>query len=235
MKILITGNKGFIGGYLEWLFKLNGHKVIGIDKKENQNIVTADLPEAQVVVHCAANLFNNFDENLKSTERLVKNYQNAKFIFLSSAAVYGNNPNAKETDVLFPFGEYGMTKIREEMLVTQLNDNVVFRLGNVYGQTSDHGFINYCLNNKEITLNYMDHIRDYIHVKDIWWAVNEVINSGWQGTYNLGTGVGTRNIDVVNKIGITFKLSSNPPEEIAVSILNINKAKQFGFNPRIYD
>ena len=53
MKILVTGDKGFIGSALVKRLQTEKHEVVGIDTKAEANILTANLPEVDLVIHLA--------------------------------------------------------------------------------------------------------------------------------------------------------------------------------------
>ena len=53
MKILVTGDKGFIGTRLVKRLEKDNHTIVGIDTKENTNIISAQLPEVDLVIHLA--------------------------------------------------------------------------------------------------------------------------------------------------------------------------------------
>lgn len=246
MKILVTGHKGFIGSTAFWGLRAAGHEVDGIDRKENETIIDSSKKENKynVIVHTAANLFDNFEENLESTKFIVNNYNFDKLIFFSSAAVYGNCCNAKEGDRLFPFGKYGETKLAEEEYIEmKLSDQqwCVFRLSNVYGIGSDHGFYSHCIQGVP-TITYPDHIRDYVHVNDVVSTVKFAthqqqaygLDNVWTGVFNLSSGEGIRNIELFEKMhpGKEAIISEMHKDEISVSVLNSEKAQQYGFHPR---
>lgn len=89
VKVLITGHEGFVGSYL--LKHLPD--AIGLDIKSGNDILTCDLPDADVVIHLAAKPgvvasmdepYANAETNVMGTLRLLERYKDAKFIFASS-------------------------------------------------------------------------------------------------------------------------------------------------------
>jgi nucleoside-diphosphate-sugar epimerase len=250
MRVLLTGSKGFIGSHIEFQLKLWGFEVIGLDRKIDGESIIESVKSVgfnfDAVVHCAANLYDRFDENYNTTKELTRIFDESRFVFLSSAAVYGNCVNASEEDALFPSGIYGLTKYREESEVKDTEDHVIFRLSNVYGPGTDHGFVHLCMNQDSPKLNFIDHIRDYIHVDDIALEVARSltkVTNGYiypSGIYNLSTGFGIRNIDVFKKIRpfetpiVQDEAITKNIQEIAVSTLDPGKAKDYGFRPRSF-
>ena len=86
MKILLTGHKGFIGQHLHKRLT-NTHQIIGIDIKDNGNILSAQLPEVDLVIHLAGvggvrqsldNPKHYWDNNVVATNRILKHYNNTR-------------------------------------------------------------------------------------------------------------------------------------------------------------
>ena len=80
MKILVTGDKGFIGSALVKRLQTEKHEVVGIDTKAEANILTADLPEVDLVIHLAGiggvrESMNDpkkyWDNNVEGTKRIL--------------------------------------------------------------------------------------------------------------------------------------------------------------------
>ena len=51
MKVLVTGHKGFIGTRLCEKLKELKHEIVGIDVREGTDILTAELPKVDFVIH----------------------------------------------------------------------------------------------------------------------------------------------------------------------------------------
>lgn len=91
MKILVTGDKGFVGKHLTKKLLEIGHEVIGMDLKDGKDILKADLPEVDKVVHLAANTnafesdaYYDAEVNVLGSIRLMQHYKD-KLIFASSS------------------------------------------------------------------------------------------------------------------------------------------------------
>jgi len=235
-KILVTGSSGFIGSHVLHKLKMLGFDAKGVDKKNGYDIQKLFHAHSNVVIHCAANLFDNFDENIRSTKKLVYMLPDAQFIFTSSAAVYGNTHGAREDDQLKPYGEYGYSKVVEEAIIrTLIPKHTILRLGNVYGYGTDHGIVHKMLNGCNELNNNGESVRDFVHVDDV---VNVILRSvlepqKWQGTYNVATGVGTTIKELFYSLHPENNyINSGFKEEIRESILNINKARKNGYDPK---
>lgn len=236
MKVMITGGDGFIGGNIYWTLKTMGIPTFSIDKKRDYDLRKIYKTDCDIVIHCAANLYDNFEENIGLTKKVSEFSQNAKVIFMSSAAVYGSNHNAKETDRLQPYGDYGYAKFIEECIIRDLvDDSVIFRLGNVYGQTSDHGVFHKIMNGLRDLNNNGESVRDFVNVEDVVDAVIRVIMQDITGTFNIATGKGTTIQELY------YKLNPLGPDhtdagfkkEISESVLNIDLARKWGYEPEV--
>ena len=138
---------------------------------------------------------NNFNKSKNFIQNCIKNNFN-KFIFSSSASVYGNinKKNLKETDRLKPSSVYGKSKLKLEKYLIECNKKyklkyIILRYFNVAGadsklrsglisKSSNNLFknISRVMNNKsrEFIVNGDDYntsdgtpVRDYIHVSDL--------------------------------------------------------------------
>ena len=92
MKILVTGDKGFIGSALVKRLQTEKHEVVGIDTKAEACHSTADLPRTDLVIHPAgiggvresANDPKKYwDNNVEGTKRILAHYQNTRVMFAS--------------------------------------------------------------------------------------------------------------------------------------------------------
>lgn len=233
MKVVITGDDGFIGSHLKFRLKLKGHSVVGIDKKRpNLDIQWAQalVFEPNVVVHLAANLFDNFHENLETTKKVSEMF-NCHVIFTSSAAVYGNGESNEESE-LNPINDYGYFKSKEEECIRGIPFHTIFRLGNVYGVGSDHGIIAKITSGECPPINGDgEQTRDFIAVEAVCKAIIQAAEEGTTGTYNLATGVGTTINHLYNHFN-RDKCYVKGVDEIRHSVLPMDKFERiFGWTP----
>ena len=138
----------------------------------------------------------NFDATLDLLELTKKQKNIKRFIFSSSAAVYGNNPTlpCKEENYVNPISSYGVDKYASEKYMICYSNvfNIpitVFRFFNIFGVKPDIKlgysdvislFANtfFYENEPKITI-YGDGIqtRDFIHIKDIVTILLSVMNN----------------------------------------------------------
>lgn len=213
--IALTGAGGFIGsvilGYLNkhgiedvYVFddlptgnqyrNLVGKKYAGL--YSTKEIIT-DLTDFDCVIHFGANsstLERNwnsiYETNVQSTRYWhdACREQGKKFIFASSAAIYGNGQG--------PLNHYAFSKLTSEQEIT---NGVVLRLFNVYGPNEYHKgrmastpYHWYNQLQQDSTIKVFEvsdqYFRDFIWVEDVARTVYHFINNYKEGIYDLGTG-----------------------------------------------
>lgn len=267
MRVLVTGGAGFIGSNLvDKLIELN-HEVVVLDnlskgKKENvnkeANLITGDIRDSfevsnamkgcSAVFHLAAMADARdsgekiYDVNYLGSENVFRAAReiNAKIIFTSSAAVYGNATLCKEDAECKPINEYGRSKLKAEKLLKG-TDSFIARPFNVYGPNGNSVINKFCKkipNYDEIMiLGTGMQTRDYVYVTDLIGAL--LLGLGNNGIYNAGTGIETSLLELID---IIEKVSNSKPEmkfappiegEIMRSRADIAKIKQLGWQPKI--
>ena len=147
--ILVTGHRGYIGSRLYNKLQTQGYEVIGVDLKEGTDILHT-LPETGVttVFHLAAfpsvaysveNPSYTLMHNVLGTSRLLewsKKHKVKRFVFSSSAAVYGNNGKLGS-----PYALHKLMSEKECKLYSDLYemDTVCLRYFNVYSEDQEYG------------------------------------------------------------------------------------------------
>lgn len=164
MKIFITGATGFVGSLVAETLSRAGHKVYGLVRHETkaktlaaheiypvlgnmQRIqdLTPFLQEAQILIHCAADMENNntdLDKHVITTFlNVAKNSGTAKTIIYSSGVwVYGNTGDTlvDESTPLNPAKLVAWRAEHEKIILnaasTKIRANII-RPGCVYGNT----------------------------------------------------------------------------------------------------
>jgi len=205
------------------------------------------------IIHCAGTSLVGpsftspgiyFDNNVARTNRLLNFIKDeiltTKFIFSSSAAVYGNwnKEPYREYNETKPISPYGETKLMVEEILKWYNkayglNYTSLRYFNACGADSEgeHGqeenathifakLFDAALNDKPFNLygsNYPTKdntcVRDYVHVSDIAEAHIKCIDTDTQGIYNLGSYKGTTNLECLEYVERILK------KEIVVNVL----------------
>lgn len=196
MKVLVTGNRGFIGSLIYSHLKEKGYDVEGFDAGD-------PVPDGdyQYIVHMGARTlirmskekpYEYFEDNmvlaLKVLE-LARKY-NSTVIFPTSGSVSeATNPYSLAKKQIVEWIElyhnlYGLKRH-------------VLKFYNIYGPTSRKGavylFCNAALKGEPITV-YGDgsHVRDFIHVSDVVRGIEMILEGKIeQGYHEMGTGTGT--------------------------------------------
>jgi UDP-glucose 4-epimerase len=152
-----------------------------------------------------ANPLYDLSENLEGTVKilmLAKEIRVKKFIFASSAAVYGDNDHCPlvETDRLIPTSPYGITKMGAESYISVFCkeygiEPTILRYANVFGpkqsKDGEGGVIKIFIDKLQLGENptiYGDgnQTRDFIYVGDIARAHLAALN-GPKGLYNVSS------------------------------------------------
>lgn len=197
------------------------------------------------VIHCAGTSLvgpsienpssyydNNVVKTLKYIDYIRSHSPYTKFIFSSSASVYGDPNGVKPITEDFdtkPISPYGQSKLMTEMMLKSYKNAydlkyVSFRYFNACGALSNglHGqdpdathifarLFESIKNDTQFYLNGNDYptkdgtcIRDYVHVEDIANAHIIAIEKDIEGIYNIGSDTGTSNLEIIKQVGKFF-------------------------------
>jgi UDP-glucose 4-epimerase len=187
-----------------------------LDLKKLGSVEKADLIyhlAAQVVVpYSMENPLVDFETNAKGTLQVLEKARkdDAKLVFASSAAVYGNPSQLPTTEDygFHPVSCYGLSKVVGEEYCGMYKDQygldiTIMRLANVYGLRC-HGVIHDFLDKIAKNPGKLEIIgtglqsRDFVHVSDVIDALVTVGSdeSANGKTYNIGFGTKTKIIDL---------------------------------------
>jgi UDP-glucose 4-epimerase len=160
---------------------------------------------------------NNLTRHVNLFERLIKTNVRRVLIVSSGGAVYGPQQTLPipECACTAPISAYGKTKFEVEKKALFFFDRfglpvIIARPSNAYGAGQQpftgQGFIataiGKILNDEAVTIfGAQGTIRDYIHVSDVAKGLVAVMDRGAPGqAYNIGTGIGLSNLDVVSAL-----------------------------------
>ena len=208
---------------------------------------TIEMFQPEAIIHCAGtslvgpsvlNPREYYNNNFVKTKILLdylidKKFTNIRFIFSSSAAVYGEPimTPIQEVDPTEPISPYGQSKLMVDWMLRSYQqayglDFVSFRYFNACGADSQtrHGqapgathiiarILESVRDGKDFTLYGADYptndgtcIRDYIHVEDLAEAHILAINPAIESDiYNLGTKEGHSNLQVLHTASTILK------------------------------
>jgi len=226
------------------------------------------LPKTDLIYHLAAqvvvpysmeNPLEDFDINAKGTLCVLEKARkdDAKVVFASSAAVYGNPTQlpTPESYGFHPFSCYGLSKVVGEEYCQMYReqyglDIVITRFANVYGLRCHgviHDFLDKLSNNpdKLEIIGTGKQSRDFVHVSDV---VNALIIVGSKEkangeTYNLGVGKTVSILELAELILTILNLKNRTvvtttnvswQGDINTIWFDISKVKkELGWNPKI--
>jgi UDP-glucose 4-epimerase len=221
-------------GHLEGVMKF---MQADFDSDESYRLLLDVQPNA--IVHCAGTSLvgpsikkpsdyynNNVAKTLHLLSFITQALPKTRFIFSSSAAVYGEPimTPCHEVDPKEPISPYGESKLMTEMVLESYRrayglDYVAFRYFNACGADSRarHGqepgathiiarVLESIRDNQDFVLNGIDYptpdgtcVRDYVHVEDIARAhVMALDQTVPAGVYNLGSNTGTSNREIID-------------------------------------
>lgn len=270
--ILVTGSAGQIGSYVLESFE----NAYGVDLKPFKDlpILIGDLRDyefvkrvvrdADIVIHLAAQVsvekswkdpVFDLENNVIATINLLRaslDFGVEKFVYFSSAAVYGNPVYLPidEEHQKNPISPYGVSKLFAEQYCRLFSDKIdilILRPFNVFSERMNaedpySGVIAKFIaraKKKQPLVIYGDgkQTRDFVHVRDVVKALKIVLKRGKSGeAYNVGTGKETSILELaklVNELtgneGIVFE---KPREgDIKRSYADISKLRALGFEP----
>ncbi|RAV13830.1 NAD-dependent epimerase/dehydratase family protein [Paenibacillus contaminans] len=247
---LSTGNRGNI------TFKHKGYE-LAVEDAKCEEVFRANQFEA--VVHLAAQASVNtsiMNPQLDSESNvlglvnilnLAQKFKVKKFVFASSAAVYGTNEHIplKEELPCDPISPYGLSKWVGESYCRKWQElygleTICFRFSNVYGprqsSAGEGGVISIFMDrvfSGQTLYVYGDgnQTRDFIYVEDVADAIFRSSYSRLSGIYNLSTNTECSVNEVIEAIGtmqsvrdITY--ADRRDGDISRSVLNNEKVKR---------
>ena len=206
MKILLTGDRGFVGRHISKAFRGDGHTVIGIEaepqfdewigKFHRSKRYDFVLRNIDAIVHAGAISSNQYTDpdifiwNSYATLVLAKYARDRygadiPFVFFSTfqADVVEKNPNSGSW--------YGWSKVFAEACLKEVLPNAtILRPGVMWGDETHKGnpkdrSVPFQLATHQLKYLYKHWGRDYIHVSDVAEAVKIAIRDTPRGVFNL--------------------------------------------------
>lgn len=219
MKILLTGARGNLGSSLQ---RQGGshHQFFSIDR-EDWTGLERKVDQADLILHAASDLVTPFakdpekviDSNVLTTVRLLKAWEknpSARFVFISSCAVYGRSEITREDVEPTPLSINGISKLLNEKMIGEFAPSIkgeaqIFRIFNTFGGSDQFSIIHHLSksveNRKPFTLfNNGVSQRDFIHVDDVASIVLKLIEKPVaHKVLNIGSGEAVKIKDIVEE------------------------------------
>lgn len=228
--IAITGASGVLGTRIQQFFKNSKFHIFNQDIRDEIAVMKfcRESVECDAFFHLAAlvpkqTVDNNpteaFDINVRGTLNILKGLKQLKdcspwMFFASSSHVYASleSPIA-ENGILDPFTLYGLTKLQGEEWCKAYAREFGLRIciGRLFSFSdplqSRLYFIPAMIQkirtaklNETLLIPGLDGKRDFITITQICQAIEILFTHKYQGPINIGTGVATQLLDIVQKI-----------------------------------
>lgn len=232
------------------------------DQKIIDNIFAIEKPD--VIIHGAAKSFVDssiedplpfIKTNVLGTQILINaaiKYKIDRFLYISTDEVYGylekNENSWTEESATIPSSPYSASKLSGEHIVRAAHRTYglkynITRCCNIFGENQQSRnlipkIIHSLLANKTIMLHDAgEPIREWMYVQDKISAILKIIDCGdINETYNIGSGIEMRNIDVYYAISQLMNKTTNinldtkrAGQDFRYSV-NCNKLKSLGWN-----
>ena len=246
----VTGFPGNVpDGIKLYQMDLNDSKVELVFKNEKPDYVIHLAAQASVIVSMN-DPYLDFFTNTAGTVNILhlsKKYNVRKFLFASTAAVYGEPLYLPidENHLIYAQSFYALSKYSAENYIEHYSkfnnlDSCILRFSNVYGpRQNENGeagvisiFINRLLANKEVKIYDGSQTRDFIFVKDVAVACRLALVGEAKGVFNISscteTGIEDLYYQIAGITGYNTEPSYEPRRvgEIEKSILDNRKALQ---------
>ena len=234
MDILLTGASGFIGFNLHQYLK-DRYNIICIDRKSGQDLLTCDLPNADVVIHLAAlsgvrqsldNPTEYWKQNVIVSQRIFDRYKDKRILYASSST-------AKEPWM----NPYAMSKYSMEQIAPA--GSLGMRFTTVYGPRAREIMLIPRILRNDVPYINTNHSRDFIHVEDICSAIYSLLTHNnitafpnATGVIDVGTGITHKLTDIIGHFGITTKESIGGDNERLDNKADIETLTTHGWEPQ---
>lgn len=236
-----------------------GVKLYKMDVNDSELITVFEKEKPDYVIHLAAQAsvvasmndpYFDFLTNTVGTVKLMllsKTYNVKKFLFASSAAVYGEPLYLPidEKHTISSQSFYALSKHSAENYIQQYAssnglDSCILRFSNVYGPRQNEDgeagvisiFINRLLKNEKVSIFDGSQTRDFVYVKDVAVACRLALLTEAKGIFNISSCTEIKIADLYDQITKIAGINSTPiykPRrrgEIVKSILDNSKACQ---------
>lgn len=277
-KVMVTGCSGSLGTHILNRLHLSGYQTVGVDKRPigigknpPDHFIQADLNDFNVrdlmsidyVIHlawrtnipdCKRHPLRSTIDNINTTVHLMEVCKEAgvkKFVFPSTASLYGHNPTPWTEDMTpEPIEPYSWQKLACEQLC-KMNagelPSVILRFFQIFGEhqredTALAAFLRMKKAKQPITLTetmaqskFKSGQRDFIYAGDIASAVVIAMESDKTGKgeiLNVASGVVRTMEDIANALEAEVKWIPKREYEVERHEADISKLKALGWEPK---
>ena len=230
MDILLTGSEGFIGQHLNKFLNEQGHKVICLDKKTGNDLVSCDLKySVDLVIHLAG-LSGVRDslgrpeeywiQNVIAGQRLFDFFKDTRILYASSSTAHEPWKNP-----------YAMSKYSLERIAPA--NSVGMRFTTVYGPNARESMLIPRILRNDVPYINTNHSRDFIHVDDLVRAIDTLIKSDLTGVTDIGSGVTNNLVELVDYFGIDCERAVGEENERLDNLADNTILNKIGWSPNI--
>jgi nucleoside-diphosphate-sugar epimerase len=217
MRVLVTGDKGFVGSATRRLLEGRNHEVVGFDVMDGFDIrdiaqlaqVVATAKPTRILHLAAVARFADADANPQLAHETnvvgtmnvaaVAKRQHIPLVYSSTGSVYmpiKQSPPITEAFAACGNSVYGCTKYLGECYVRETTPHIILRYAHLYGQEKRfHGLIGGFLSRIERglapTLYGGKQSNDFTYISDVAKANVSALEASWDKwnqVYNVGTG-----------------------------------------------
>lgn len=220
MRIAITGARGRLAPLVARHLAYDDHEVALYSRESGEGIDPIDdlpshIERTDAIVHCAwSSLPLTAERNPESIrqfdlpllQQLVTAVGEKPFLFLSTAAVYGNTAETPATEQFppAPLGRYAAGKLEAEKLIPA--SGTVLRVSNLIGERCDplrpQGILPRLIESARTGGEIMiwgdgNATKDYLHCNDLMDAISRVLESNLRGTFNAASGTSASVLELI--------------------------------------
>jgi nucleoside-diphosphate-sugar epimerase len=230
MNILLTGSEGFIGQHLNKFLNEQGHKVICLDKKTGNDLVSCDLKySVDLVIHLAG-LSGVRDslgrpeeywiQNVIAGQRLFDFFKDTRILYASSSTAHEPWKNP-----------YAMSKYSLERIAPA--NSIGMRFTTVYGPNARESMLIPRILRNDVPYINTNHSRDFIHINDLVRAIDTLIKSDFKGITDIGSGVTNNLVELVDYFGIDCERAVGEENERLDNLADNRILNKIGWSPNI--
>jgi|TARA_B100001063_G_scaffold169797_1_gene158962 nucleoside-diphosphate-sugar epimerase len=230
MNILLTGSEGFIGQHLNKFLNEQGHKVICLDKKTGNDLVSCDLKySVDLVIHLAG-LSGVRDslgrpeeywiQNVIAGQRLFDFFKDTRILYASSSTAHEPWKNP-----------YAMSKYSLERIAPA--NSIGMRFTTVYGPNARESMLIPRILRNDVPYINTNHSRDFIHINDLVRAIDTLIKSDFKGITDIGSGVTNNLVELVDYFGIDCERAVGEENERLDNLADNTILNKIGWSPNI--